>query len=382
MMKFLLPILILIGGGAIFALISKPKEIAQVEPEPLPPRKIEVLAAQVEDLQIEIEAQGFVRPRTQSNLSSEISGKIVATSPKFYPGEFVKKGEVLVEVEAADYEAAFRRAQAQVVEQALILAEEEARSEQALIDWERLNSSEASSLTLREPQLANARASLDAAKADLEQARRNLERTQIRAPFDALVKTREVATGQFISPGSAVGLLYAIDFAEIRVPILAHDLPLIALPDFGDAAAKPSKITLINPSTQLPGNYEVSLVRSENVIDENDRVLYAVARVVDPYGWVNAETESRLRIGTFVTARIQSIPMQQVVRLPRIALRGTSQVAVVSADDTIIIRDIEIRYLDGDYIYVGSGIQSGELISLTSPQTLYAGTRVEWVVGG
>ena len=375
-MKILFPFLILLGAVAVFFVISKPEKVSETEPEPLPPRKVETILASAEDITRQIETQGFVCPRLETHLSSEISGKVVATSDAFFPGEFVRKGDILVELEDADYQAAFSRVQAQVAKRALELAEEEARVEQAKADWERLNTTTASALTLREPQLAQAHANLEAALADLAQATRNVERTEIRAPFDALVKSRGGAEGQFVNPGMAIGLLYAIDYAEVRLPILAKDLGYIALPQPG--AETVSSVKIVDPDSGQAGVFAAKLVRSENFIDSADRVLYAVAQVADPYGWVSSGEKPPLRIGSFVTAYIESRPYEGVFRLPRIALRGDAQLAVVRPDETIEIRDITMSYLDGAYVYVGSGIQEGDRVCLTSPQTLYNGTRVVW----
>ncbi|MGB0370645.1 MAG: efflux RND transporter periplasmic adaptor subunit [Opitutales bacterium] len=375
-MKIILPILILLGAGGIYFLLSKPEKAPAQEPEPLPPRRIETMIAEAKDLNLEIESQGFVRPRAESRLSAEISGKVVSTSASFYAGEFVEAGEVLVELESLDYEAALSRARARVAQEALALAEEEARAEQAGVDWKRLNEGPASALTLREPQLENVRANLAAAEADLAQAKRNLERTQIRAPFDALVKSREVSEGQYLNPGAAVGMLYAIDFAEVRLPILSKDLPFLSLPEGSSVSV--SSVKLVSGEDGAAIAQPVSLVRTENVIDEANRVLYAVARVEDPYARSRFADAGNLRIGSFVTAFIDSMPLKQVYQLPRIALRGSSQLAVVSEESAIEIREIELLYVDEDYIYIRDGLRDGERVCLTSPQSMYAGTRVEW----
>ncbi|MEM9026329.1 MAG: efflux RND transporter periplasmic adaptor subunit [Verrucomicrobiota bacterium] len=377
-MKIILPILILFAGIVVTMVIGRPKALPEAEPEPIPVRLVETLVLQPTRVQVRVESQGFVKARTTTRLSSEVSGKVLGTSKKFFAGELVRKGDVLARVDPSDYEAAVSSAEARLASQQVALVEEEARVEQARVNWERVGKAEASKLTLREPQLIQAKANVKAAQSELSRALRDLERTQITAPFDALVKSRDISEGQFLGVGGAVGELLAIDYAEVRLPILMDDIPFLRLPSpLDDSKAKPTAV-LTSIDGESPFSIEGQLIRTENRIDEDDRVLYAIARIPDPYGWGVRRDQPPLIIGKFVTVELETIALENVFRIPKSAIKGTNSVAIIESDDTISFRDIGLLYIDRDYVYTQEGIESGMRLCLTSPQTLYEGTPVSW----
>ncbi|MEM6916551.1 MAG: HlyD family efflux transporter periplasmic adaptor subunit, partial [Verrucomicrobiota bacterium] len=223
-MKVFLPILILaLGIGAFVTVLAlkKPPAAAEIVVEP---RLVEVLRATVETSRFEIRTNGFVQARDRSALSAAISGPILKTNERLYPGEFFSEGEELLRIDPADSVAAIARAESEVATQESLLAREEARSDMARRDWEALGrSGEPPPLVVLEPQLKQICSSLEAAKADLELAKTHLERSYVRAPFDALVVSKEAEVGHYVTPGSPLVTLLAIDFAEIRLPISQTD---------------------------------------------------------------------------------------------------------------------------------------------------------------
>ena len=90
-------------------------------------------------------------------------------------------------------------------------------------------------LYLRKPQLAEAEARLQSAEADLEESRRNLAKTSIVAPYDGLVSSKSVDIGQFVNPGTVLAETFAVDYAEVRLPIPETKLAFLDLPGAGKA---------------------------------------------------------------------------------------------------------------------------------------------------
>jgi RND family efflux transporter MFP subunit len=292
-----------------------------------PERKEEAVQATMVDaipvervsLNLSVFSQGSVAPRTETTLVAEVSGIIVNVSPNFVAGGFFRKGETLLEIDPSDYQAGLKRAQANLASRKAQFAEQKARADQALKDWKNMGrQGEPSDLTLRKPQLAEAKANVQAAEADLQKAQRDLERTRIKLPYDGLVRTKQADIGQYVAPGTPLGVTFNIDTAEIRLPLSASDISYLDLPSATDPAGKAKlQVILTTESSGIQGQWQAELIRTEGVIDEKSRVTYAVAQVVDPYGVLGQSHQAELKVGTFVRAEIQGLRANNVFKLPR-----------------------------------------------------------------
>jgi RND family efflux transporter MFP subunit len=239
-------------------------------------------------------------------------------------GGFFRAGDVLVEIDPSDYEAALLQAEADLAGARATLADETARSDQARRDWQRLHGEgrEPGELVLRLPQVARAQAAVQAAEAAVLRARRNLERTKIRLPYDGLVRSRQVDLGQYVSTGSPVGQTFAVDEAEVRLPLSDQDLAFLDLPAPGRANANPYRGSpQRHRGAGQRGEWQAEVVRTEGVIDESTRLTYAVARISDPYGLLGENRPVPLPMGTFVQAEIRGRSAAGLMELPRSALR-------------------------------------------------------------
>jgi RND family efflux transporter MFP subunit len=257
-----------------------------------------------------VTSQGTVKPRTETTLVSEVSGKVVSVSEHFIAGGFFRKGDVLLQIDPSDYRTAVKRVQANLASREARLSEEVARSEQALKDWNNLNrKGQPSDLVLRKPQLADARANVQAAEADVQKAERDLQRTNITVPYDGLVRVKRVDIGQYVTPGTQLGVTFAIDSAEIRLPLSDNDMAFLELPSATNRAGKPlPSVILRADNVGASGQWEAVIIRTEGVVDEASRVIYAVAQVIDPYGILGQSTQEELKVGTFIPL---SFPMQK-----------------------------------------------------------------------
>ena len=219
--KFILPLAILGVSLAIAILLYLQEEPPRTNEIKQPTMLVDVVRAKVDSAQITVRAQGSVIPRTQTTMISEVAGLIMEVSPVFVAGGFFSKGDVLVRIDDRNYRAEVKRAEAAVAAAQTTINRETGLAEFAREDWERarklLNSSKgASDLALRKPQLAEAYAQLEFAKADLEKRLGDLDRTVIRAPYDGLVREKLADLGQFVNAGSPVASTFAVDVAEIR----------------------------------------------------------------------------------------------------------------------------------------------------------------------
>jgi RND family efflux transporter MFP subunit len=329
---------------------------------------VETIVAAQRSLNFVVHSQGAVRPRTETTLVSEVSGKVVWVSPAFVAGGFFRRDEELLRIDPSDYEAALKRAEANLASRRARLADEQARSDQALKDWRNLGrEGEPSDLVLRKPQLQDAIANVSAAEADLQKARRDLERTRITVPYDGLLREKMVDIGQYVAPGTRLGVSFAIDTAEIRLPLSATDLAYLELPsatESGDDRFPP--VTLFAEEGGETRSWNARIIRTEGVMDETSRVLYAVAQVVDPYGVLGRSAQEELRMGTFVRAEIQGMAAENVIVLPRYVLQNDNTVLVANAQNELEIRPVTVVRAEPRTVYLSSGVRGGERIVTTT----------------
>ncbi len=235
---------------------------------------------------MEVESQGTVSPRTESQLVPEVSGRVTWVASSFVSGGFFEAGDVLLRVDPFDYEQALIAARAEVARSSVLLERERAEAELARTEWQELGRGDGSPLTLREPQIAEAQAVVEAAGANLQRAQRNLERTVVRAPYAGRVREKRVDVGQYITVGAPVATLYSIDVAEVRLPLADAELQYLELPLVyrGDRDDDGPAVTLT--ATFAGGTYEWDgrVVRTEGEIDPRNRMVHVVAQVENPYG--------------------------------------------------------------------------------------------------
>lgn len=329
---------------------------------------VETIPAEMSSLNFTVNSQGPVEPRTQTTLVAEVTGQIVSVSDNFIAGGFFREGEVLLQIDPSDYETALLRAQAELAARRAQYSDQKARSDQALKDWTNLGRKGApSDLVLRKPQLAEAQAAVQAAEAALQEAERDLQRTHIRVPYDGLVRSKGVDVGQYVAAGTPLGVTFAIDTAEIRLPLSNSDLEYLDLPSatrLDQAHRIPVRLT--GESTNSDATWQAEIIRTEGVVDQSSRVIYAVAEVVDPYGVLGHSEQPELKMGSFVRAEIQGRRVENVVVLPRAVLRPDDTVLIANEERRLEVRPVTVARSEPRQVYISGGIRAGELVVTTS----------------
>ncbi|MGE6698333.1 efflux RND transporter periplasmic adaptor subunit [Hyphomonas sp. NPDC076900] len=360
-------ILLVLGVGGVVAVTAmKPEPEKNDEPRP----GLNVFAEQVKSgsLTITVEAQGEVRPKREIIVAPQISGRITYVSPDFVDGGFIKRGQVLVRVEPADYELAVVRARSVVASAEQGLAREIAEAELAQKDLTDLGLSDASPLARREPQLAEARAALESAKAQLAEAELSLGRTAVIAPFDGRVRERSADIGQFVSPGQSLGNIFATDVVEVALPLKDADLGQLGLPiAFSSTAQTPGpRVEFSAVVGGQPRTWIGEVVRTGAAINSQTRQINVFAELKDPFG-EGADDGAPMAPGLFVNARIEGAKLDNVLIAPRAALRGDNRLFIGDAKTgKLSIRPVDVAYSDRTGAYLRSGVEPGEL-AVTSP---------------
>ncbi|WP_165767190.1 efflux RND transporter periplasmic adaptor subunit [Parendozoicomonas haliclonae] len=342
-----------------------------------------------ESVSFSIQSQGTVRPAVETAMVAEVSGVVTWISPVFASGGLFDKNDILATIDDSDYKVALIQAEASLAASQARLQEERARSEAEEQIWVRSGKklADAPALLLRKPYIKEAQASIKAAEAQLAKARRDLERTQIKAPYSGMVRERTINPGQFVSRGTGVGSIFSVTNAEIRLPFKASDLALFKFPRPGEAFDNDLTIELSQSIGGQTISWSASLSRVEGVVSEQSRMHYVIATVADPYGLAdNAATDEQnlpaLKMGSFVQASLQAAPMDQLFSLPRGVIYGDGKILLIDENNTLRFQKILPLHANGDNIYFrfppAADINTGGTkVSLTPLSNPIEGTEVK-----
>lgn len=380
-LRNLAPAALVLASAAVTAVLIANRPENVIAPAEAVMATVDVAEVVLQDLRIPVQAQGTVTPHRDTTLVSEVGGKIMEVSPSFNAGGYVASGDVLVRIDDRDYEAAVLRARATVETAESALAQERGRAEVALREWKKLNgsvqrSADARDLYLRKPQLEQAEAELLSAQASLRKAENDLERTIIRAPYDALIQEKQSDLGKYVTPGTPIARVFAVDYAEVRLAVPQGKLPYLDLPGIGgyDREDAPP-VDLYTDVSGTVTHWAARLDRTEAALDERSRVLFTVARIDDPYA-LGVDNTEPLRVGTFVKANVLGKEMSDLAVLPRHVLRAGNLVWVVDEQMTLRNRQVTTLRTGGDEVYVSNGLQNGDLVALTLISGALPGTPV------
>lgn len=349
----LTPIAVICGAIVVVAVLGflapKPSKQDIVVKAPL----VEVITLSPQQVTFTIKSQGNIQPRTQTNLTSEVAGRVVAVSDKFKVGGFFNKGEVLLTIDSVNYEVAVIQAQSRLGVAKANLIEEQARAQQAQEEWLLSNKTLdlAPLMALRKPNLQKAQAEIKAAEADLKHAKIKLARTEIVAPYDAMIKAKQVDVGQYVSTGSMLATTFAVDYAEARLPVRQRDLLFLNLPKINQLSTEYTKADLtLNIGHQI-FHWPSVITRYEGVVDSASRVHYIIAQVDDPYAILTEHNKQVLPMGSFVNADIFGKTVDEVLAIPRSAVYGADTIHLADANDRLFIQSINILHSDQEYVY-------------------------------
>lgn len=367
--QILVPIVfIAVGVGAYLFLIHSAPEPRQ-RPGGNTTPDVVARNLKTENYAITLHSQGTVQARTTSNLIPEVRGRIISVAANFREGAFIEEGDVLLEIDDGDYQTELIVADANLATAELREFEESARFEQAKMDWARLNpGQDANPLTLREPQMKQARASTASAAARVENAKRNLERTKIKAPYAGRILSKNVDVGQYISPGNQLARIYAVDFAEVRLPLTATQYSFLDLPSVyrGENASvrEGPTVTLKSTVGGTTNEWRGRIVRAEGSVDTKSRQLFVVAQIRNPYGRTE-DGRPPLKVGSFVQAEITGKTLEDVYVIPRKLLRENAFLLMVDKENYLERKTVDIAWETDDVVVVNGGLEAGDKLCLT-----------------
>lgn len=375
MIKKLKPLFILLGAFAISYLLWL---LGQVQPDPVedapaPDVIVEILTPK--DLQIQISSNGTTTPLTQTVLTAEVGGEVIYRSKKFSEGSSVIEGEILAKIDDTDLQLQYKNALLQLanaeVQHSLQLAEAEIAKEA----WEKIGDGVASDLTLKKPQLKQAEALLEVAKAQVSSAKNKLNKTEIVAPYAGRIQSVNIDLGTTIIPGQPVGALYTSSEIEVTLAVKDNDLQFLSIPMDG-RKLDPSEQALVEIRSFYKGKNQTwigRLERVDGIIDPVTRMINLIAVFKNDF----IETDKpNLPIGLFVEAQIDGIILKDIYSIPVNAISENNEVFFVNNDNELESRQLSILKKYSDFVIVKDGLKAGERIVISKLSNASNGIKV------
>jgi len=384
MKRVMIPIGILLGCILFAILLMRTPTVVEEVATEIIPVSVRVAEVRAESIQLHVESQGKVQASRVASLSAPVEGPVEWISPAMRAGGFVAQGETLLRLESSDYETAKARSMA-------ALQQAQAEATFASTELSRLGelaqtrlASDAQLQDAKRTAAVNA-ARLADAQASLRQVELDLDRTNIRAPFDAIIQSRDVELGQYVNRAQTVAVLLGADEVEVRVPLAIRQLGFLDVP----LGMRGELADELAPDVTLKGFYGGEeytwvgkLVRTEAVIDPNSNTVQTIIRVKQPDAGASSNKNAQipLPIGLFVKANIEGRFVDDLIALPRSVIRNNNQVLVVDAENKMYYRDVEIYRLEEDRVLISGGILPGEFICTSPIQAVVNGMSVQPVI--
>lgn len=375
MIEKLKPLLILLGAFALSYLLWF---LGQVQPDPveeLPPPDVIVEILTPKDFQVQISSNGTTTPFTQTVLTAEVGGEVIYRSKKFAEGASVIEGEILAKIDDTDLQLQYKNALLQLanaeVQYSLQLAEAEVAKEA----WDKIGDGVASDLTLKKPQLKQAEAFLEVAKAQVSSAAKKLNKTEIIAPYAGRIQNVNIDLGTTIIPGQPVGAMYTSSEIEITLAVKDNDLQFLSIPMDGRKLNKSEQASVVIESfykgkTQ---SWKGKLERVDGVIDPVTRMINLIA--VFKNDFIESD-KPNLPIGLFVEAKIDGITLKNIFEIPINSISEDNEVYIVDKDNQLELRELTILKKYSEFVIIKDGLKAGERIVTSKLSTASNGIKV------
>lgn len=365
-LRWILPLVVLGLGYLGYTAIAATESETQVDNPAPPPPIVDTQFITPTQHQVVITGHGELMPLETTQISAQVSGEVMDWHPNFVAGGIVKRGDVLFSIAADNYQAAVLSAEADLASAQAALIEEQAQAAVAKRQAKSLPPTQVTDLYLRKPQLLTAKAREKSAQAALKRAQRDLDNCQVTAPYDALVVSRDIGVGQYISAGTTVGTINNVEVAEVHVPVAGFD-----------SAFLPEELEGIRASLTRNGtspiHREGTVVRDLGIVEQSTRMMRVVVRLDDPYGI--SSPKPTLPFGSYVEVAFNGTTLDAVFKLPQ-ALANNRQVWVVDGKGQLSSRALNIVRAEGQYLYADQGLSANDQIVTTPPEFPEAGMTV------
>ncbi len=366
--------LVIVSGGLVAATyFNKTAPKARKRPPAQTVPLVDIVPLYPASHQVTVTAMGVVVPSREIKLKTRVAGEIVSTHPEFTLGGIIKKGAIVLKIDPSDYRLAVARKKSEVINGQYALELEMGHQDVAKREWDLLNKSrpiktEKSALALRKPHLAKAKALLTAAEADLKQARLNLQRTVVRAPFNGLIRSKNVELGSQISGGEQLAELVGTDHYWVQAALPVDQLKWIRIPRTPGDTGAPGRILYQNGF----GRNGMVLKLLGDMAPEG-RMARLLISIPDPLDLESGSGQRPpLLIGEYVRVEIEGQSLSNIFRVPRSALRDNTHLWLLSERDRLDIRPVKTVWRSRETVLIRDGLAPGERLivsGLSKPVT-------------
>ncbi len=369
LLRLLLPIVVVIVSAAVAAWMMQSGPKAKPRPKTRNAVLVDVQPIEFGPQTTTVSIMGTVKPKREVALKPQVSGEIVKISDKLIPGGRFARDEELLTIDPSDYQLAAKQLASEVARVEADLQMELGRQRVAQKEYELLGetvSSEEQALILRAPQLESSRAVLEGTRARLEQAQLNLGRTTVKAPFNAMVMSREINLGTRVSSSTPLATLVGIDSYWIEAPIPTSQLKWISTGQQGDATGSPVRI--YDTAAWGQDSYRSGqLVSLTAMVEENGRMAKLLAEVPDPLALQSSSAKRpKLLLGSYVRVEIIGKTLPHAAEVKRDLIHDGDRLWIMDDQGHLDIRPIEIAFRGQDHVLVTSGISDGERLITTN----------------
>ena len=372
-LKALIPVLLIIAGGAAWAYFQSTAPRIERKPKGKPATLVDVMTIQKGDATPVIKALGTVVPSREIVLKARVSGEVRHLSPRFVPGGTIAKGEIILQLDNADYEVQLKKAESALAKARGNLALEEgnqtiAREEMRLLTEASGEEISVTDLAMRKPQLMQAQAEIASAEADLLKARLDMGRTKVRAPFNCLVVARNVDLGSHVSTQDSLATLVSVDeyWVEAAVPV-----DRLSILELGSDSSYPAVVR----SQAGGGQWQGKVLMTTGTLSQKTRMATLIVQVKDPLGMRSKTASAPMMLNDYVSVEITGKTLSGVMRLPRDTLRD-KQTVWVSSNGRLEIRPVDIVWKQDDQVFVRQGLQPGEQVIVSNLSTVVQGMKI------
>ncbi len=371
--RVIAPALILACSVVIFiGLINNQPTLKTTVKEPVPVA-VRALDIRLAPMQLRVSSEGNVQPSVETKLVAQVAGEVIELSSSLVAGGNFSKGDILLKLDPRDYEIALSRSQATLsrAQAEQRFATEEITRIRSLYGDELASIAE---LQSAERLLAVANAASDDAAAAVKRASVDLERTVFTAPFNGRVRAEDVDIGQFLSKGAMIATLYDTDRLQVRLPLADAQLAYLdpSYAQTGMSGEEPANVVLTANYAGDMQSWSAKLLRTEGDISTKSRFLHVIVAVTETLN----SNGVRLPVGLFVNAVIDGRTVDNLVSIPRSALRPDNSVMVIDDSDKLHFRDVSVFKLSDNDVLISEGLASGERISISPLQFVVEGMPV------
>jgi RND family efflux transporter MFP subunit len=370
-----------LGIGVAGVLIANRPIAAHVEAE-VPLTLVEVQTVTPGNHRVHVPAMGIVQPEREVGLQAEVGGIVTQVGDRLVDGGVVTGGELLLKIDARDYATQLQINQAELAQARLAVREETQQRRVAQAEWREVPEGfapESREYVMREPHMEAAEARVESVQSRIKKAKRDLGKASVRAPFDAVVLNEDVDVGQLVGPGVPVARLAGVSRFWVVASAPVSQLQFLEIPGVNTLEPRGSAAEVSGPADGDATSREAYVLRLLPAVEQRGRMAQVVVAVEDPLGLrlPPHERPTPLLVGTYVELELRGKVLEDVVPVPRSALRDDRFVWTVGEEGRLHAREVDIAWRERERVLVSAGLKAGDRVVTTNLPVATEGMKVE-----